>query len=81
MQGMMNLKQSRKHTRQDFAVTMMLAVVVGAMSQIAQIVVEVRRSTGCGIELRRGKAKSSGLGRLLQLARTFFMSLVRFLGG
>jgi hypothetical protein len=46
MQGRMNLKHSRKHTRQDFAVTMMLAAVVGAMSQLAQIVVEIGRSAG-----------------------------------
>jgi hypothetical protein len=46
MQGKMNLKQSRKHTHQDFAVTMMLAAVVGAISQVAQIVVEIGRSAG-----------------------------------
>jgi hypothetical protein len=45
MHDMMNLKQ-HKHTRQDFAVTMMLAAVVGAMSQLAQIVVEIGRSAG-----------------------------------
>jgi hypothetical protein len=39
----MNLKQSRKHTCEDFAVTMMLAAVVG---QVAQIVVEMGRSAG-----------------------------------
>ena len=46
MQGKMNLKQSHKHSLQDFAVTMMLAAVVGAISQIAQIVVEIGRSAG-----------------------------------
>jgi hypothetical protein len=46
MQGKMNLKQSRNRTRQDFAVTMMLAAVVSAVSQIAQIVLEIGRSAG-----------------------------------
>jgi hypothetical protein len=46
MQDMMNLKQSHQHTRQDFAVTMMLAAVVGAISQVGQIVVEIGRSAG-----------------------------------
>lgn len=46
MQGTMNLKQNRRHTRQDFAVTMTLAAVVGAMSQIAQTIVEIGRSAG-----------------------------------
>jgi hypothetical protein len=44
MQGKMNLKDNRKHTRQDFAVAMMLAAVVGAMRQVAQLVVEIGRS-------------------------------------
>ena len=46
MQGKMNLKQNHKHTRQDFAVTMILAAVIGAISQITQIVVEIGRSAG-----------------------------------
>jgi hypothetical protein len=46
MQGKMNLNQRHKRTRQDFAVTMMLAAVVSAISQSAQIVVEICRSAG-----------------------------------
>ena len=42
----MNLKQSHKRTRQDFAVTMMVAAVVGAISQIVQVAVEIGRSAG-----------------------------------
>lgn len=44
MQDKMNLKQNHKHTRQDFAAAMMLATVVGAMCQVAQLVVEIGRS-------------------------------------
>jgi hypothetical protein len=46
MQGMMNLKQSHKHTRQDFAVTMMLTAAIGAASQVAQVLIEIGRSAG-----------------------------------
>jgi hypothetical protein len=44
MQGRMN--QNHKPTRQEFAVAMMLAAVVSAIGQIAQIVVEIGRSAG-----------------------------------
>jgi hypothetical protein len=46
MQGKMNLKGNRKRTRQDFALTMMLAAVVGTISQVTQVVVEIGRSAG-----------------------------------
>jgi hypothetical protein len=46
MQDKMDLKQSHKRTRQDFAVTIMLAAVVSAISHLAQIVVEIGRSAG-----------------------------------
>ena len=42
----MNLKHNHKRTRQDFAVTTMLAAVISAISQLAQIVVEIGRSAG-----------------------------------
>jgi hypothetical protein len=39
-------RKDHKHIQQDFAVTMMLAAVVGAVSQVARIVMDIGRSAG-----------------------------------
>lgn len=44
--GRMTRKQGRKHVRQDFAVAMMLAAVVGALAQVAQVLLDTSKSAG-----------------------------------